>query len=470
MPKIWYHFFDGRPASADEIIKSLRDDGLEIGELSSSAPKGPGILFFNSVTPQLHDFVYEISRNSIERVLAITSAHSVLSNSDTWSLLQSGLSHILKWDQSENIAGCISDYFERWNMIDDLLESPLIQDHIIGRSPVWIAKLRQIVEVARFTDASILIMGESGTGKELAARLIHDIDSQRQNNNFVILDCTTVVPELSGSEFFGHERGAFTGAITTRDGAFALANGGTLFLDEVGDLPLKLQAQLLRVIQERTYKRVGGNTWYNTDFRLICATNKDLIKEVNQGSFRSDLYYRITNWSCKLPSLNERREDILLLAGHFIKQLMKNGGQPEIEPSVMEYLLCRAYQGNVRDLKQLVSRIMYRYVGKGPITAGDIPDEERPRGEVNRMSWCDEGFEKAIRNALLYNASLKEIRRISENMAIRIALGEENGNLQRAAKRLGITDRALQIRRATERQSKQITHINTVNEFIDELL
>jgi transcriptional regulator with GAF, ATPase, and Fis domain len=300
--------------------------------------------------------------------------------------------------------------------------------------------------------------------------LIHDIDPARQKNKFVILDCTTVVPELSGSEFFGHERGAFTGASTTRDGAFALANGGTLFLDEVGDLPLKLQAQLLRVVQERTYKRVGGNTWYNTDFRLVCATNRDLVKEVQTGTFRSDLYYRIANWTCKLPSLNERREDILRLAEHFMKQFMSDGRQPEIEPSVRDYLLCREYPGNVRDLKQLISRIMYRYVGRGPITAGNIPDEERPRPDTCKLGWCDEDFEKAIRKALLHDVSLREIRRMSENVAIRIALGEENGNLQRAAKRLGVTDRALQIRRATEKQNKQITHINTVNEFIDELL
>src|SRR5690606_31880967 len=135
----------------------------------------------------------------------------------------------------------------------------------------------------------------------------------------VILDCSTIVPELAGSEFFGHERGAFTGALITREGAFALADGGTLFLDEIGELPLHLQVQLLRVIQEGTYKKVGSNTWKSTRFRLICATNRDLSEEVKKGRFRADLFYRIASWTFHLPPLRERKEDILPLALHFLK-------------------------------------------------------------------------------------------------------------------------------------------------------
>jgi transcriptional regulator with GAF, ATPase, and Fis domain len=137
----------------------------------------------------------------------------------------------------------------------------------------------------------VLITGESGTGKELIARLIHALDSRVDKGDFVILDCTTVVPTLSGSEFFGHEKGAFTGAIAQRDGAFAMADGGTLFLDEIGELPLVLQAELLRVIEEGMYKRVGSNTWRKTSFRLLCATNRDLLQEESRGNFRKDLYY-----------------------------------------------------------------------------------------------------------------------------------------------------------------------------------
>src|SRR5262249_683962 len=150
-------------------------------------------------------------------------------------------------------------------------------------------------------------IGESGTGKELIARLIHDLDSRPGKPPLVVVDCTTIVPGLSGSEFFGHERGAFTGAINTRDGAFALANGGTLFLDEIGELPQPMQAELLRVIQERKYKRVGSNAWQHTDFRLVSATNMDLESGVAKGAFRGDLYYRIAGWVCRTPPLRERK-------------------------------------------------------------------------------------------------------------------------------------------------------------------
>src|SRR5262249_5035658 len=143
---------------------------------------------------------------------------------------------------------------------------------------------------------------------------------------------------LSGSEFFGHERGAFTGAVSQRDGAFALADGGTLFLDEVGELPLPLQAQLLRVVQERTYKRVGGNTWHRTNFRLVCATNRDLLAQVGRGEFRADLYYRIASFVCKLPPLRQRLDDVIPLAEYFLRQMYPNGEPPQLDDAVRAYL------------------------------------------------------------------------------------------------------------------------------------
>jgi transcriptional regulator with GAF, ATPase, and Fis domain len=313
--------------------------------------------------------------------------------------------------------------------------------------------LRQTIEVASFTDASILVSGESGTGKELVARLIHTLDVRRKKHDLIILDCTTIVPELSGSEFFGHERGAFTGAVATRDGAFALADGGTLFLDEVGDLPLALQAELLRVVQERTYKRVGSNTWQKTDFRLVCATNRDLQHETSQGRFRGDFYYRIASWTCKLPSLRERPEDILPLAYHFLQQLRSDTELPEMDQAVRDYLVQRSYPGNVRDLKQVVSRMSYRHVGPGPITAGDIPEEERPRAEPGAREWRDGHFELAIRRAVTIGVGLKEISQSAADVAIQIAVRDANGNLPRAARQLGVTDRALQMRRAARRQN-----------------
>src|SRR5205085_578959 len=198
----------------------------------------------------------------------------------------------------------------------------------------------QVIEIALFSDGSVLLLGESGTGKELLARLVHTLDPRPDKGELVVLDCTTVVPELAGSEFFGHERGAFTGAAASRDGAFALADRGTLFLDEVGELPLALQAQLLRVVQERTYKRVGSNVWKQTNFRLICATHRDLRQDVAAGRFRGDFYHRIASRVCRIPALRERRDDILPLTEHFLREL---GGdaEPGFDPGVGELLAQR---------------------------------------------------------------------------------------------------------------------------------
>ncbi|MCI0598604.1 MAG: sigma 54-interacting transcriptional regulator [Beijerinckiaceae bacterium] len=332
---------------------------------------------------------------------------------------------------------------------------PTVSQLVIAKSPVWQTILRDIVEIARFSDASVLVQGESGTGKEIVARLIHLLDSRPNKRDFIVLDCASIVPELSGSEFFGHERGAFTGALTERHGAFALANGGTLFLDEVGELPLNLQAQLLRVVQEGSYKRVGGNTWCKTTFRLVCATNRKLSDLVNRGEFRADLYYRIAGCVCHLPPLRERLEDILPLAEHFLRQAHPKAEPPELDAAVRDYLLRREYPGNVRDLQQLVSRLMYRCAADHSITFGCIPPDDRPVANPENIVWRDARFERVIQRAVHLGAGLKEIGRAAEDVAIRFAINREDGNLPRAARRLRVTDRALQLRQANRRQPHQ---------------
>jgi transcriptional regulator with GAF, ATPase, and Fis domain len=330
-----------------------------------------------------------------------------------------------------------------------------VAENLVGRSSAWLAVLRQCVELGRFSSASVLITGETGSGKELAARLIHTLDPRPEKGDLIIADCTTIVPELSGSEFFGHERGAFTGAVGPREGAFALANGGTLFLDEVGELPPNLQSQLLRVIQEQAYKRVGGNEWKKTRFRLICATNRDLLSEVQSGRFRADLYYRLAASCCQLPPLRERLEDIVPLSEYFVRQHTGDVRAPELSPEVREYLLHRQYPGNVRDLRQVVTRILCRHFGPGPITAGAVPEEERPLNVAPAESWCEGVFERVIQKAVCLGVSLKEIGAVAEDAAVQIAINTEGGNLRRAAQRLGVTERALQMRRAAAREKLQ---------------
>ena len=182
-----------------------------------------------------------------------------------WRLMASGAGDVVSWPGGladgrprDDPGAAVAARLARWHEVDRRLGSPIVRRQLVGRSPAWQAALRQVVEIASFTGLSLLVLGESGTGKELVARLLHHLDPRPDKRDLIVVDCTTVVPTLSGSEFFGHEKGAFTGASSTRDGAFAAADHGTLFLDEVGELPPPLQAELLRVVQEGTYKRVGG--------------------------------------------------------------------------------------------------------------------------------------------------------------------------------------------------------------------
>ena len=447
---VWYCFQGQQPQAA--ILDSLRNEGVQLHPARErSVLSGAGIVFFDEITPSLLDLLRETTGRGLQRVLGIALSPASLKPTASWSLVAAGASDVFAWDQSADSARQVAARFARWEKVDEIVRSSLVKGNLAGQSAAWIRALRRIVDVARFTDSSVLITGESGTGKELFAQLIHTLDQRPNKGKLVVCDCTTIVPELSGSEFFGHERGAFTGAIAAREGAFALADKGTLFLDEVGELPLTLQAELLRVVQERTYKRVGGNAWQKTDFRLVCATNRNLLDEQSQGRFRRDFYYRIASWTCHLPSLDERRGDVAVLAKHFITQLCPQD-PPDLDEAVRQYLMARQYPGNVRDLKQLVTRMVQHHVGPGPLTVGDVPDDERPHADDQLNGWSG-GLEGAIRMAIASGMSLKEIERTTGELAERIVIEEENGNLKRAAARLGVTDRALQLRRAARRQN-----------------
>ncbi|HEU4726675.1 MAG TPA: sigma 54-interacting transcriptional regulator [Kofleriaceae bacterium] len=389
-----------------------------------------------------------------ERVLVVSFGDRI-ERAAAAQLVAAGASEVLVW--TGEIAA-IAARLERWGAVDALLASDPAVHTLIGTSPAWSRVLREVIEVARFTDAPVLVTGETGTGKELVSRLVHALDARAGKRELVLVDCTTIVPELSGSEFFGHEKGSFTGAVAARNGAFALADEGTLFLDEVGELPLVLQAELLRVIQEHTFKRVGGNVWQSTRFRLVCATNRDLEVERREGRFRSDLFYRIAGWTVSLPPLADRREDILPLARHFLGEQL---GHPiDLDDTVAEHIVRREFRGNIRELRQLCARIAHRHVGPGPITLGDLGAEFAPGDGADGAdggdgAWCDRAFRRSIARAVAMGVNLKEIGRVAEDVAVQLAVSSENGSLQNAARRLGVTDRALQLRRASARGTAQ---------------
>ena len=421
------------------------------------------MVYFTDVSAALLATIRTIRDRGIDRILAVAGPGVLPVPGAAWELMYAGASDVIIWDNSGDPVQAIVSRLDRWRQVDQLIASDAVRNSLVGAGPRWIRLLRQIVEVARFTRASVLITGESGTGKELIAHLIHTLDDRPDKGDIVVLDCTTIVPTLSGSEFFGHEKGAFTGAIAARDGAFALADGGTLFLDEVGELPPQLQAELLRVIQERMYKRVGSNTWRTTDFRLICATNRDLLKEQEAGRFRLDLYYRIAAWQFPLPPLRDRREDIEPLTASFLSRLPSTEAVPDIDPAVRTWLRNRDYPGNVRDLRHLVERISQRHVGPGPITVGDVPAEDRPAPAAGPTLGADQApgadhgpwqageFENSVRKAIAWGAGLREITSVAADTAVSVALAQSGGSPVRAARLLGVTPRALQLRRATSR-------------------
>ena len=288
--EFWHYFFGKIHVSKHaDIIHRLSNSGVKTSEFNTDDlyednSRRSGIVFFEKADSRLHDFLRKVSQKGLHRIIAV-AIEGGLSGSEVWKLLQNGAVDAFSLGKSLDLGGEIAARWAHWAEIDKIIRSPRVAQNLIGRSAVWIKALRQIINMARIPNASILITGESGTGKEFIARLIHTLDAKRGENNLVVLDCAAIVPELSGSEFFGHERGAFTGAVTQREGAFALANSGTLFLDEVGELPIALQAELLRVIQEHTYKPVGGNTWKKTDFRLVCATNQNLLEQEERRKF-----------------------------------------------------------------------------------------------------------------------------------------------------------------------------------------
>lgn len=231
---------------------------------------------------------------------------------------------------------------------------------LVGQSH-GIKEVRHLIEQVSGTEANVLILGESGTGKEVVARNIH-YHSARRNGPFVPINCGAIPPDLLESELFGHEKGAFTGAITSRKGRFELAEGGTLFLDEIGDMPMPMQVKLLRVLQERCFERVGGNTTIRVDVRVIAATHRDLETMINDESFREDLYYRLNVFPIEMPALRDRKDDIPLLLQELMTRMESEGAQPIcFTPRAINSLMEHEWPGNVRELANLVERMIILY-------------------------------------------------------------------------------------------------------------
>ncbi|MCL4490489.1 MAG: sigma-54 dependent transcriptional regulator [Nitrospirae bacterium] len=300
-------------------------------------------------------------------------------------------------------------------------------EHIVGNSPAMQSIFEKINVVAN-TDSAVMIYGESGTGKELVANAIHNL-SPRKDKPFVKINCAAIPDALLESELFGHEKGAFTGAIQRRKGKFEAADDGTVFLDEIGDIPLPLQAKLLRVLENRTFERLGGNESLTVNVRTIYATSKNLKDEVKANRFREDLYYRLNVLPMTVPPLRERREDIPLLIDHFLEIYEKKVGKTglAVSPAAMNMLLSYDYPGNVRELKHAIEMAVTFCKGN-TLEPCCLPAEMR--GEV---------LERNLQTAACEDIPVTEKVRAFERELIARVLEETGGKKKEAAKKLGIS-------------------------------
>ena len=282
-----------------------------------------------------------------------------------------------------------------------------------GNSPA-VQRLRRLIEQVAPHDTTVLITGESGTGKEVAARALHAL-SPRRNGPFVAMNCGAIPAELLESELFGHEKGAFTGALAARKGRFELAEGGTLLLDEIGDMSLPMQVKLLRVLQERSFERVGGSQTLHCNVRVVAATHRDLDKAVAEGRFREDLYYRLNVFPIEMPALRERHGDLPALIDALRAELARLGrGQVSLAPDTVRVLERYPWPGNVRELSNLLERLAVMFPGE-PVRPADLPPRYRPNGAEAE----DPGVasDEEIERALLLGASEEAPRTALDEMA-----------------------------------------------------
>ncbi len=305
-----------------------------------------------------------------------------------------------------------------------LLKGKVRPRQITGTSAAVVRLREQIARVAA-TDSTVLILGESGSGKEVVAQMIHAA-SRRRHRPLVEINCAAIPEELIEAELFGYEKGAFTGAMTSKKGKFDLANGGTLFLDEIGDMSLKTQAKILRILQEQRFERVGGTRTIKVDVRIIAATNKDLRREIEQGNFREDLYYRLNVVPIEVPPLRERVEDIPLLIEDFLKEIAQSTGlgHKRVSPAVIEALKRYHWPGNVRELRNLVERLVI--MSSGPeIDLSALPDYILQPTQQSSEPWfaCDD---------------LRQARALFEKEFILRKLKSHGGNISQTAEAIGL--------------------------------
>ncbi len=356
----------------DSLSKWFKEDGYRVGAAENANKalnlmnEGPwDVILLDIKMPgmdglELQKRLKEIDKSAV--IIMVTAFAAV--DSAVQALKEGAFDYITKPVDPEHLSHLIQNAIRTKNLADEnwRLRQQMSElsgaDEIVGESP----QMKKVIDLAKTvaqTDTTVMIRGESGTGKELVARTIH-ANSSRKYFPIITVNCGAVPETLLESELFGHEKGAFTGAQYRRKGRFEMADGGTIFLDEIGTISQKMQVQLLRVIEAKQFTRVGGNDAISSDFRVICATNRDLEAAIAEGSFREDLYYRLNVFTIYVPPLRERRVDIPPLINHFVKKYAASMGKPvlDIDSEAMDLLIRNRWPGNVRELENVIERAM----------------------------------------------------------------------------------------------------------------
>jgi DNA-binding NtrC family response regulator len=437
---------------ASLLARVLRTDAYQVDILESgeSMPGAPKLAGYDVVLTDVHlagkitghEILKKVRESNPTMPVILMTAYADIEGAMS-AVSQGAYDYLAKPIEPNELRRMLSEAIGRRRLSEskrpqaDAREVQAIDAQIVGSAPAMIEVYKTVAQVAP-TTASVLIVGESGTGKELVARAIH-AKSPRANKPFVAVNCAALPESILESELFGHEKGAFTGAVGVKRGLFEEANGGTLFLDEVGDISPKMQVQLLRVLQENEIRRVGAQETIKVDARVVAATNRDLKQDVADGRFREDLYFRLQVVTVRVPPLRERKQDIKLLVHHFLAKHAERLKRPvpRVAADTLEALEVYAFPGNVRELSHIVERAML-LAREGAITTADLPKEIGPTNgkSAGGMSGLADDW------PTLAMLDRRYIDRV---------LARTGGNKTRAAEVLGIDRRTLNRMFARER-------------------
>lgn len=384
----------------------------------------------------------EVKKINPDLCFIIMTAYGTIENA-VIAMKEGAYSYAIKGADPEELLKEIRDFAKIKGLNDSATEESRRSENefMLETNNAAFHEILSMASKAAKSDANILILGESGAGKEVLAQYIHG-ESRRNANQFIATNCYTFTESLLESELFGHEKGAFTGALSNRIGRFEAAHGGTLFLDEIGDIPLPTQSKLLRAIETKTINRIGSNEDIKVDFRLISATNKNLEKEIREGRFREDLYYRLSTIVLEVPPLRERKEDLPAIIHYFLEKTQKSLGiSPlNISSDVMTLLLNYRYPGNIRELKNTIER-MAVLSDNGQVNVESLSNLIDIVDTVGAEDKTTEGLKDS--GMAEGGLSLRSIKREAESKCIANALKKNHHNVSRTAQELGISTRQL---------------------------